>query len=83
MAEYSFGKRLVPVRVGAVEGSYKTDGSALKSIHCIRRAVCHHVDAMLTLVNSIAWAPYDLGPILACASSDGKLSVLSFKGEYR
>ena len=32
-------------------------------------------------VNSIAWAPYDLGPILACASSDGKISVLSFQSE--
>lgn len=30
-------------------------------------------------VNSIAWAPYELGPILACASSDGKISVLSFQ----
>lgn len=30
-------------------------------------------------VNSIAWAPYDLGPMLACASSDGKISVLSFQ----
>jgi protein transport protein SEC13 len=30
-------------------------------------------------VNSISWAPYDLGPILACASSDGKISVLSFQ----
>jgi protein transport protein SEC13 len=35
----------------------------------------------LTTVNSIAWAPYDLGPMLACASSDGKISVLSFQSE--
>ncbi|ORX39375.1 WD40-repeat-containing domain protein [Kockovaella imperatae] len=32
-------------------------------------------------VNSIAWAPYDLGPILACASSDGKISILSFQND--
>ncbi|EJT45094.1 vesicle budding-related protein [Trichosporon asahii var. asahii CBS 8904] len=32
-------------------------------------------------VNSIAWAPYELGPILACASSDGKISVLSFQND--
>lgn len=32
-------------------------------------------------VNSIAWAPYELGPILACASSDGKVSVISFQSE--
>jgi protein transport protein SEC13 len=38
-------------------------------------------DADMVLVNSIAWAPYDLGPILACASSDGKISVLSFQSE--
>ena len=34
-------------------------------------------------VNSISWAPHELGAILACASSDGKLSVLTFKGPFR
>jgi len=33
-------------------------------------------------VNSVAWAPHDLGAILACASSDGKVSVLTFKSTY-
>jgi hypothetical protein len=33
------------------------------------------------LVNSVSWAPHELGAILACASSDGKLSVLTFKSE--
>ncbi|KAF8452131.1 protein transporter SEC13 [Boletus edulis BED1] len=32
-------------------------------------------------VNSISWAPHELGAILACASSDGKLSVLTFKDD--
>jgi len=32
-------------------------------------------------VNSVSWAPHELGAILACASSDGKLSVLSFKND--
>lgn len=32
-------------------------------------------------VNSISWAPHELGAILACASSDGKLSVLTFKND--
>ncbi|KAF8752970.1 WD repeat SEC13 family [Rhizoctonia solani] len=32
-------------------------------------------------VNSISWAPHELGAIVACASSDGKLSVLSFKND--
>ncbi|OLL26717.1 Protein transport protein SEC13 [Neolecta irregularis DAH-3] len=32
-------------------------------------------------VNSVAWAPHELGAILACASSDGKVSVLEFKDD--
>ena len=32
-------------------------------------------------VNSIAWAPHDLGALLACASSDGKVSILEFKDD--
>ncbi|CUA71456.1 Protein transport protein SEC13 [Ustilago maydis 521] [Rhizoctonia solani] len=32
-------------------------------------------------VNSISWAPHELGAIVACASSDGKLSVLTFKND--
>ncbi|KAJ3488600.1 hypothetical protein NLI96_g2720 [Meripilus lineatus] len=32
-------------------------------------------------VNSISWAPHELGAILACASSDGKISVLTFKND--
>ncbi|PWN50591.1 protein transport protein SEC13 [Violaceomyces palustris] len=32
-------------------------------------------------VNSIAWAPHELGSILACASSDGNVSVLTFNND--
>ncbi|WFD42213.1 GTPase-activating protein S13 [Malassezia psittaci] len=32
-------------------------------------------------VNSIAWAPHELGATLACASSDGKVSVLTFNSD--
>jgi len=32
-------------------------------------------------VNSVSWGPHELGAILACASSDGKLSVLTFKND--
>jgi len=32
-------------------------------------------------VNSVSWAPHEMGAILACASSDGKLSVLTFKND--
>ncbi|KAJ1969030.1 GTPase-activating protein S13, partial [Dimargaris verticillata] len=31
--------------------------------------------------NAIAWAPQELGPILACASTDGYVSVLAFNSE--
>ena len=34
------------------------------------------------VVNSVSWAPHELGAILACASSDGKLSVLTFKSTF-
>ena len=32
-------------------------------------------------VNSISWAPHDYGLILACASSDGRISVLEYMGD--
>jgi protein transport protein SEC13 len=32
-------------------------------------------------VNSIGWAPHDLGAVLACGSSDGKVSILEFKDD--
>jgi protein transport protein SEC13 len=33
-------------------------------------------------VNAISWAPHEYGLMLACASSDGKVSILSFQGEF-
>ena len=36
-----------------------------------------------TPVNSVAWAPFELGPILACASSDSKISVVTFNSPSR
>lgn len=35
------------------------------------------------LVNSVAWAPHELGAMLACASSDGKISVLEYRGKKK
>lgn len=32
-------------------------------------------------VNSVSWAPHELGAMVACASSDGKVSVLTFKND--
>lgn len=31
-------------------------------------------------VNSVAWAPFEYGRLLACASADGSFSVLTWKG---
>ena len=43
------------------------------------RLMRHFTDA----VNSVSWAPHELGAMLACASSDGKISVLTFKSVFR
>ena len=31
-----------------------------------------------TTVNAVQWGPHELGAILACASTDGKVSILEF-----
>ena len=61
-------------------------GSGSKNTPFIVPVVGHYVrgddpktSIRMIPVNSITWAPYDLGPMLACASSDGKISVLSFQ----
>ena len=36
----------------------------------------------LSLVNSVAWAPHEYGLVLAAGSSDGKVSIISYKGFY-
>lgn len=35
-----------------------------------------------TSVNSISWAPHEMGLILACASSDGNVSILEYRDEW-
>ncbi|KIL57936.1 hypothetical protein M378DRAFT_1027367, partial [Amanita muscaria Koide BX008] len=47
------------------------DGQKSKNTHCIPRQA----------INSVSWAPHELGAMLACASSDGKISVLTFKND--
>lgn len=34
------------------------------------------------LVNTVAWAPYEYGLMLACGSSDGSISVISSTGKH-
>lgn len=39
-----------------------------------------HARALLiSIVNSVKWGPHELGAVLACASSDGKVSVLEVR----
>ncbi|CAJ0760608.1 7698_t:CDS:2 [Entrophospora sp. SA101] len=40
-----------------------------------------HTASGTYVINSVAWAPHEIGPILACASSDGKVSILTFKDD--
>ena len=49
-------------------GSYGSGGWARIKDHALHTAS----------VNAIAWAPHELGATLACASSDGRVSVLTF-----
>jgi len=34
------------------------------------------------VVNSVCWAPHEFGLILACGSSDGSISVLTYIGTF-
>lgn len=34
-------------------------------------------------MNSVCWGPYDFGLILACGSSDGAISLLTFTGDQQ
>lgn len=53
----------------------------VRNFHLILTLILH----FFTLVNSISFAPYEFGLKLACASSDGKVSVLSYEegGEWK
>lgn len=37
----------------------------------------------VSTVNSVCWGPYDFGLILACGSSDGAISLLTFTGDQQ
>lgn len=74
----SSGRRRTPPRASAAGQRSRSTPSTPPAVrpplpHLTRaRARAHGA------VNAIAWAPHELGPILACASSDGKVSVLTF-----
>ena len=81
-ARCSFGRRAVRlarrdlVKDGAVS---KSTLCTLLLVSCDNLTLANYsTNDRLRSVNSLSWAPHELGPILACASSDGKVSVLSF-----
>src|SRR5258706_5741241 len=80
-AKSSFGRKIKRQAARVV-------GPPSRSIHCTPPPVrvvfstTALVRSVSFPVNSVAWAPHDLGAILACASSDGKVSVLTFKSTY-
>ena len=49
----------------------------------MKKKIENFILMIISLVNSVAWAPHELGAILACASSDGKISILEYKGSFR
>ncbi|KAN0060058.1 GTPase-activating protein S13 [Thecaphora frezii] len=61
---------------GSVGGAYGTPPSNAGGWSKIKEHALHTAS-----VNSIAWAPHELGSILACASSDGNVSVLTFNND--
>lgn len=62
-------------------------GNLVKQYICGRRNLgprspCFaHCTLPLPTVNSVCWAPHDYGLILACGSSDGAISLLTYTGE--
>jgi hypothetical protein len=48
---------------------------------CYSHYFCLYVEAFCILVNSVCWAPHDFGLILACGSSDGSISVITYTGK--
>lgn len=39
--------------------------------------------SFVSTVNSVCWGPYEFGLILACGSSDGAISLLTFTGDQQ
>ncbi|PWZ01634.1 protein transport protein SEC13 [Testicularia cyperi] len=61
---------------GSTSGAYGAAPSTAGGWSTIKEHALHTAS-----VNSIAWAPHELGSILACASSDGNVSVLTFNND--
>nr|CAG8459193.1 12413_t:CDS:2 [Entrophospora candida] len=77
-----YGKKLATCSSDRSIKIFEIDGDSQREIETLKGhegPVWQVAWAHPKFVNSVAWAPHELGPILACASSDGKVSVLTFK----
>ncbi|CAF0876438.1 unnamed protein product [Didymodactylos carnosus] len=45
--------------------------------------IIHEYDRHTSSVNTVAWAPYEYGLMLACGSSDGSISIITSSGDGR
>ena len=68
LASASYDGKVFIWKNESTNGSYGSGGWARIKDHALHTAS----------VNAIAWAPHELGATLACASSDGRVSVLTF-----
>ncbi|WFC94036.1 GTPase-activating protein S13 [Malassezia brasiliensis] len=79
-AHPSFGTILASASYDGKVFIWKNEGTGAQSYGASWTRIKDH--ALHTAsVNSIAWAPHELGATLACASSDGKVSVLTFNSD--
>lgn len=72
-------------KFGSMLASCSYDRKVLvhKEVQANSWSVVHVHEGHQSSVNAIAWAPHELGLVLAAASSDGSVSVASHKGAVR
>ncbi|CEQ38749.1 SPOSA6832_00189, partial [Sporobolomyces salmonicolor] len=83
-AHPSFGSILASCSFDGKVFIWKEDDGPQKGWAKVKEHLLHTASGVSSgriAVNAIAWAPHELGPILACASSDGKVSVLTFNND--
>ncbi|GMP35272.1 hypothetical protein CsSME_00007781 [Camellia sinensis var. sinensis] len=69
-----YGKCLVTTSSG---NTIKIVGVSNSTSQHLATLSAHVFDDHISSLNSIAWAPHELGLCLACGSSDGNISVLT------
>lgn len=61
---------------------FPTNGIRLRLRRKKKKKICD-LCSVFSAVNSVCWGPYDFGLILACGSSDGAISLLTFTGDQQ